>query len=127
MRAHAPPVIGYISGACYKLDLRTVFPFQDDILVDAIRSACAAGANDAELKTALVIFGTELVEPLDDVMFAGGKATRDRLRGLKPAARPDLEAALQAVAASPVQIAFVPGDDHRRPDGADGLGWRGRR
>ena len=45
LRAHGPPIIGYISGGSYKLDLRTVFPFQDDILVDAIRSACAAGAN----------------------------------------------------------------------------------
>jgi L-seryl-tRNA(Ser) seleniumtransferase len=49
LRAHAPPVIGYISGGSYKLDLRTVFPFQDDILVDAIRSACSAGASDIEM------------------------------------------------------------------------------
>jgi hypothetical protein len=73
-----------------------------------------AGANDAELKSALAILGNETVEPLDGVMFAGGKATRERLRTLKPAARPDLEAAFQAVAGSPVQIAFAPGDDHRR-------------
>ena len=47
LRAYAPPIIGYVNGGSYKLDLRTVFPFQDDILVDAIRSACAAGANDS--------------------------------------------------------------------------------
>ncbi len=41
LRAHATPIIGYVSGGAVKLDLRTVFPFQDDILVDAIRSACA--------------------------------------------------------------------------------------
>jgi L-seryl-tRNA(Ser) seleniumtransferase len=49
LRAHAPPIIGYISGGSYKLDLRTVFPFQDDILVDAIRSACSTSANNAEM------------------------------------------------------------------------------
>jgi L-seryl-tRNA(Ser) seleniumtransferase len=49
LRAHCPPIIGYISGGSYRLDLRTVFPFQDDILVDAIRSACSPGANDAEM------------------------------------------------------------------------------
>ncbi len=44
LRAHAPAVLGYIGGGSCKLDLRTVFPFQDDILVDAIRSACANNA-----------------------------------------------------------------------------------
>lgn len=48
LRAHAPPIIGYVSSGSYKLDLRTVFPFQDDILVDAIRSACSTGANNVE-------------------------------------------------------------------------------
>jgi L-seryl-tRNA(Ser) seleniumtransferase len=48
LRGHAPPVIGYVSGGSYKLDLRTVFPFQDDILVDAIRSACSAGVHTTE-------------------------------------------------------------------------------
>lgn len=47
LRSHATPVIGYVSGGAMKLDLRTVFPFQDDILVDAIRSACARMTSDA--------------------------------------------------------------------------------
>ena len=33
-----PPVIGYIANARFKLDLRTIFPQQDDLVVDAIRS-----------------------------------------------------------------------------------------
>lgn len=47
LRSHGTPVIGYVSGGAVKLDLRTVFPFQDDILVDAIRSACAKMTGDA--------------------------------------------------------------------------------
>jgi L-seryl-tRNA(Ser) seleniumtransferase len=41
LRRTAPPVIGYIANDRFKLDLRTILPHQDDILVDAIRSACA--------------------------------------------------------------------------------------
>ncbi len=73
-----------------------------------------AGANDEDLRRVLRILGTEVVEPLDGVMFAGGKATRDRLRGLKPAARPDLEPALAAVAGAALQVAVVPSADQRR-------------
>ncbi|HET9418193.1 MAG TPA: L-seryl-tRNA(Sec) selenium transferase [Chthoniobacterales bacterium] len=40
LRALTPPVIGYIANRALKLDLRTIFPPQDDIVVDAIRSAC---------------------------------------------------------------------------------------
>jgi L-seryl-tRNA(Ser) seleniumtransferase len=47
LRSYGTPVIGYVSGGAVKLDLRTVFPFQDDILVDAIRSACAKMTGDA--------------------------------------------------------------------------------
>jgi L-seryl-tRNA(Ser) seleniumtransferase len=42
LRNGNPPVIGYISGASFKLDLRTIFPSQDEAIVDAIRSACSA-------------------------------------------------------------------------------------
>jgi hypothetical protein len=73
-----------------------------------------AGTNDDELKAALLVVGNETVEPLDGVMFAGSKKALDRLRGLKPAARPDLGAALEAVAGSPVQIVLVPSDEQRR-------------
>jgi L-seryl-tRNA(Ser) seleniumtransferase len=36
LRQGAPPIIGYISGGRFKLDLRTIFPAQDKGLVDAI-------------------------------------------------------------------------------------------
>jgi len=42
LRASNPPVIGYIANARFKLDLRTIFPQQDDAVVDAIRAACAS-------------------------------------------------------------------------------------
>ncbi|MEP7014798.1 MAG: L-seryl-tRNA(Sec) selenium transferase [Verrucomicrobiota bacterium] len=41
LRASNPPVIGYIGEGRFKLDLRTIFPQQDDLVVDAIRSAAA--------------------------------------------------------------------------------------
>jgi L-seryl-tRNA(Ser) seleniumtransferase len=40
LRSTTPPVIGYIANGRFKLDLRTIFPRQDDLAVDAIRSAC---------------------------------------------------------------------------------------
>jgi L-seryl-tRNA(Ser) seleniumtransferase len=40
LRAPNPPVIGYIANARFKLDLRTIFPQQDDAVVDAICTAC---------------------------------------------------------------------------------------
>ena len=39
LRASSPPIIGYISGGAVKLDLRTIFPDQDDTVVDSIRTA----------------------------------------------------------------------------------------
>ena len=41
LRVSNPPVIGYITNELFKLDLRTIFPEQDGIVVDAIRTACA--------------------------------------------------------------------------------------
>jgi L-seryl-tRNA(Ser) seleniumtransferase len=41
LRASNPPVIGYIAAGRFKLDLRAIFPEQDDLVIDAIRSACA--------------------------------------------------------------------------------------
>jgi L-seryl-tRNA(Ser) seleniumtransferase len=41
LRAWNPPVIGYISVDRFKLDLRTIFPHQDGLVVEAIRAACA--------------------------------------------------------------------------------------
>jgi L-seryl-tRNA(Ser) seleniumtransferase len=39
LRASNPPVIGYIANARFKLDLRTIFPQQDELVVEAIRAA----------------------------------------------------------------------------------------
>jgi hypothetical protein len=41
LRHGTPPIIGYISGARFKLDLRTIFPRQDADLVRLIRATCA--------------------------------------------------------------------------------------
>jgi L-seryl-tRNA(Ser) seleniumtransferase len=41
LRASNPPVIGYIADERFKLDLRTIFPQQDDNLISAIRAACS--------------------------------------------------------------------------------------
>ena len=41
LRTSVPPIVGYIANERFKLDLRTIFPHQDDAVVDAIRSACA--------------------------------------------------------------------------------------
>jgi L-seryl-tRNA(Ser) seleniumtransferase len=40
LRKASPPLIGYIANERFKLDLRTIFPHQDDLVVDAIRAAC---------------------------------------------------------------------------------------
>jgi seryl-tRNA(Sec) selenium transferase len=44
LHGHSPPVIGYIANERFKLDLRTIFPQQDDAVVDEIRAACATMA-----------------------------------------------------------------------------------
>jgi hypothetical protein len=33
-------VIGYVNDGRFKLDLRTIFSHQDDLVIDAIRTAC---------------------------------------------------------------------------------------
>jgi L-seryl-tRNA(Ser) seleniumtransferase len=50
LRRSSPPVIGHIANERFKLDLRTIFPQQDDAVVDAIRAACAATAANRELQ-----------------------------------------------------------------------------
>jgi L-seryl-tRNA(Ser) seleniumtransferase len=42
LRRGAPPVIGYIAAGKFKLDLRTIFPRQDEQLVTALRSASSS-------------------------------------------------------------------------------------
>ena len=41
LRNSRPPVIGHIANDRFKLDLRTIFPQQDDLVVDAMRTACS--------------------------------------------------------------------------------------
>ena len=41
LRASNPPVIGYIADGRFKLDLRTIFPQQDALVVEGIRAACS--------------------------------------------------------------------------------------
>jgi L-seryl-tRNA(Ser) seleniumtransferase len=40
LRASNPPVIGYIANNRFKLDLRTIFPAQDESVINAARAAC---------------------------------------------------------------------------------------
>jgi L-seryl-tRNA(Ser) seleniumtransferase len=40
LRASNPPVIGYIAENQFKLDLRTIFPQQDERVITAVREAC---------------------------------------------------------------------------------------
>ena len=39
LRRSTPPIIGYIGNGRFKLDLRTIFSHQDDLVVEAIRTA----------------------------------------------------------------------------------------
>ena len=41
LRQSTPPLIGYTANDRFKLNLRTIFPQQDDLVVNAIRDACA--------------------------------------------------------------------------------------
>jgi L-seryl-tRNA(Ser) seleniumtransferase len=41
LRNWTPPIIGYIAEDRFRLDLRTIFAEQDDIIVDAIRTSCS--------------------------------------------------------------------------------------
>jgi L-seryl-tRNA(Ser) seleniumtransferase len=45
LRVSHPPVIGVISGGAFKLDLRTIFPRQDEQLLDALREALRPRAD----------------------------------------------------------------------------------
>jgi L-seryl-tRNA(Ser) seleniumtransferase len=47
LRHSVPPVIGYIGDGRFKLDLRTIFSHQDDLVIDAIRSACTIPHHEA--------------------------------------------------------------------------------
>jgi L-seryl-tRNA(Ser) seleniumtransferase len=47
LRRSVPPIIGYIGDRRLKLDLRTIFPHQDDLVVDAIRAAGTTSHHEA--------------------------------------------------------------------------------
>ena len=47
LRQSVPPIVGYIANGRFKLDLRTIFPEQDDIVIDSIREACAKISTQA--------------------------------------------------------------------------------
>jgi L-seryl-tRNA(Ser) seleniumtransferase len=40
LRENTPPVIGYVSAGRFKLDLRTIFPRQDEEIIQAVRAIC---------------------------------------------------------------------------------------
>jgi hypothetical protein len=40
LRNSTPPLVGYIANDRFKVDLRTIFPQQDDLVVKAIRAEC---------------------------------------------------------------------------------------
>jgi len=44
LRASNPPVIGYIADNRFKLDLRTIFPQQDELVIKAIRATCVGAS-----------------------------------------------------------------------------------
>jgi L-seryl-tRNA(Ser) seleniumtransferase len=47
LRRFSPPIVGYVANGSVKLDLRTIFPSQDDTVVDAIRVASANTSTNA--------------------------------------------------------------------------------
>ena len=50
LRRSVPPIVGYVANERLKLDLRTIFPHQDDLVVDAIRAACTAQDVDSRAR-----------------------------------------------------------------------------
>ena len=48
LRRSVPPIVGYIANERFKLDLRTIFPHQDDTVVDAIRAASATAVSGVQ-------------------------------------------------------------------------------
>jgi L-seryl-tRNA(Ser) seleniumtransferase len=44
LRASNPPVIGYIADNRFKLDLRTIFPQQDELVIKAIHATCVGAS-----------------------------------------------------------------------------------
>lgn len=57
---------------------------------------------------------SRVAERLGDAVVAGPRNTVERLRTLKPAARPEIRRALQAAGDAPVRVVLVPTADSRR-------------
>jgi hypothetical protein len=74
------------------------------------------GANAKDLAALLTSEPAhwEVAEKIDQVLFAGSKAARQRLQGLKPSARPALAPAFAAAGDTALQILILPGVDTRR-------------
>lgn len=69
------------------------------------------GADEKALRA---LAGDAFVERVGDVLFIGEQETRRRLAANGPAARPELACALESVAGSQAQIAFIPNTAARR-------------
>lgn len=69
------------------------------------------GADEKALRE---LAGDAFVERVGDVLFIGGQETRRRLAANGAAARPELARALESVAGSQAQIAFIPNTAARR-------------
>ena len=50
LRNHTPPVIGYVERGVFKLDLRTIFPAQDDVVVSAIKAGVEGKCRNGALE-----------------------------------------------------------------------------
>jgi Protein of unknown function (DUF1559) len=79
-----------------------------------VLAPAGAGANAAALKNVLGDLRLDTTDVIGGIAFAGGKDARERLRGLTPAARPDLDAALAAAGGAQAQFVVIPGEDQRR-------------
>jgi L-seryl-tRNA(Ser) seleniumtransferase len=65
LRQSVPPVVGYIANERFKLDLRTIFPHQDDLVVDAIREACTGQDHKKARFPGVLPMGTASSVPID--------------------------------------------------------------
>jgi hypothetical protein len=89
LRRGTPPVIGYVAGGRFKLDLRTVFPSQDQALLDAIRSALIAdgGAGIAGPETDAHATSASSLSPRDSEPAGRTKAAGQPPTAQAPGAR----------------------------------------
>lgn len=77
------------------------------------------GPNQNEAELADVVgesmrWRTPMVQKVGEMLLIGTQGTQDQLRDLKPAERPELEAAFKLAGNSAAQVFLVPSDDFRR-------------